>query len=202
MPRRHSLRRAPLLAALAAAVLAAPLATASSAGAHGYITTPPSRQDLCALRAVTNCGDIQWEPQSVEGPKGFPASGPADGTICAGGNDRFSQLDDPRGGNWPTTALTGGQQYTFNWHFTARHATTSFRYFITKSGWNPNQPLTRNALEATPFLTVLYHGAQPAGDISQTATIPTGRSGHQVILAVWDIADTGNAFYSCSDVTL
>ncbi|AXI76387.1 lytic polysaccharide monooxygenase auxiliary activity family 9 protein [Peterkaempfera bronchialis] len=201
MPRRHTLRRAPVLAALAAAALAVPLATAAPASAHGYTTNPPSRGSLCAQRVVSNCGDIQWEPQSVEGPKGFPAQGPADGTICAGGNSRFSQLDDPRGGAWPTTRLTAGSTYTFSWHFTARHATTSFRYFVTKPGWDPTRPLTRSSLEAAPFLTVNYNGAQPPGDISHSGTLPTGRTGHHMILAVWDIADTGNAFYSCSDVT-
>nr|WP_308404804.1 lytic polysaccharide monooxygenase [Streptomyces sp. XM4011] len=28
------------------------------------------------------------------------------------------------------------------------------------------------------------------------------RPGRHLILAVWDVADTGNAFYSCSDVDL
>lgn len=53
---------------------------------------------------MTNCGDIQWEPQSAEGPKGFLSGGPSDGTICAGGNSRFAQLDNARGGTgWPAT---------------------------------------------------------------------------------------------------
>ncbi|WP_079062986.1 lytic polysaccharide monooxygenase auxiliary activity family 9 protein [Streptacidiphilus griseoplanus] len=200
MPRRPIRHRAPLLAALAAASLAVPLATAFPAAAHGYTTNPPSRGALCAQGVVTGCGDIQWEPQSVEGPKGFPALGPSDGTICAGGIARFAQLDDPRGGNWPTTRLTAGRQFTFTWHLTAQHATTSFRYFLTKQGWDPTRPLTRAALESTPFLTVPYNGARPAADISHTGTLPSGRTGHHMILAVWDVADTGNAFYSCSDV--
>src|SRR3954471_16463163 len=88
--------------------------SSGAASSHGYTDQPISRQKLCANGTVTDCGDIQWEPQSVEGPKGFPAAGPADGTICAGGNSRFAQLDDPRGGTgWPATRLTGGQTYTF-----------------------------------------------------------------------------------------
>src|SRR4051794_29805544 len=56
-----------------------------TAGAHGYTDQPLSRQKMCAANGgtVANCGDIQWEPQSVEGPKGFPAAGPADGRICS-----------------------------------------------------------------------------------------------------------------------
>ncbi|MFB7668040.1 lytic polysaccharide monooxygenase [Kitasatospora sp. NPDC056138] len=193
MRKRHAL----VAAAVAAAV---PVALAVPARSHGYISTPPSRAALCAAGTVTDCGEIQWEPQSVEGPKGFPAKGPADGTLCAGGNTRFAELDDPRGGAWPTTRVTAGQRLTFTWTFTARHATTSFRYFLTKPGYDASQPLTRSSLDTTPFLTVPYGGAQPPSTLSHTATLPTGRTGHQVVLAVWDIADTGNAFYSCTDV--
>ncbi|MFG2824318.1 lytic polysaccharide monooxygenase [Kitasatospora sp. NPDC048365] len=194
------MRKRTIFAAVAAA-LALPLATAVPAGSHGWVTTPPSRAAHCAAGTVTNCGDIQWEPQSVEGPKNFPTSGPADGTLCAGGNSRFAQLDDPRGGAWPAKKVTAGQQLTFTWKFTARHATTRFRYFMTKPGYSASTKLTRSNLDLTPFLTVPYNGAQPPTTLSHTATMPSGRTGHQVVLAVWDIADTGNAFYQCLDVT-
>ncbi|MEU0597949.1 lytic polysaccharide monooxygenase [Streptomyces sp. NPDC006393] len=174
------------------------------ASSHGYTDLPISRQKLCANGTVTNCGDIQWEPQSVEGPKGFPAAGPADGRICSGNNTRFAQLDSPRtpsGGAWPTTRVAGGQSYTFRWQFTARHATTDFKYYVTRQGWNQDHALTRSDLNTTPFLTVPYGGKQPPSTLSHSGTLPTGLSGHHVILAVWTIADTGNAFYACSDVT-
>lgn len=178
----------------------------SSGGAsgHGYTDLPISRQKLCQNGTVTGCGEIQWEPQSVEGPKGFPGSGPADGTICNGGVPRFAQLSQPRtpsGGAWPATKVTGGQRYTFRWQFTASHATTDFRYYVTKQGWNQNRPLTRADLNLTPFLTVPYNGQRPPSTLSHSGTLPTGLSGRHVILAVWTIADTGNAFYACSDVT-
>ncbi|MHC3475326.1 lytic polysaccharide monooxygenase auxiliary activity family 9 protein [Streptomyces sp. 7R007] len=174
------------------------------ASSHGYTDLPISRQKLCANGTVTNCGDIQYEPQSVEGPKGFPAAGPADGSLCSGGNARFSQLDGPKtpsGGAWPTTKVTGGQSYTFRWQFTAMHATTDFKYYVTKQGWNQNHNLSRSDLNTTPFLTVPYNGQRPPATLSHSGTLPSGLSGHHVILAVWTIADTGNAFYACSDVT-
>ncbi|MGY3336550.1 putative carbohydrate-binding protein with CBM5 and CBM33 domain [Streptomyces filamentosus] len=188
------------LAAVALGVTAASLFATSTANSHGYTDSPISRQKLCANGTVTNCGDIKWEPQSVEGPKGFPTGGPADGTLCAGGNSRFAQLDDPRGGAWPATPVTAGQSYTFRWQFTARHATTNFRYYITKQGWNPNQKLTRAALDPQPFLTVPYNNQQPPSTLSHSGTIPAGKTGRHLILAVWTIADTSNAFYACSDV--
>ncbi|GAA2713625.1 MULTISPECIES: lytic polysaccharide monooxygenase [Streptomyces] len=173
---------------------------AGSAGSHGYTDAPTSRQAFCAQGAVEDCGEIQWEPQSVEGPKGFPSHGPADGTLCAGGNSRFAELDDPRGGAWPATQVTAGRSYTFRWRLTARHATTDFRYYLTNDHYRPDRPLTRADLDLQPFLTVPYGGRVPDATVTHQATIPAGRSGKQLVLAVWTIADTGNAFYACSDV--
>ncbi|GAB3964199.1 lytic polysaccharide monooxygenase auxiliary activity family 9 protein [Streptomyces sparsus] len=175
-------------------------AMGGSAQGHGYSEAPTSRQAFCANGTVSNCGSIRWEPQSVEGPKGFPQGGPRDGAICSGGNQQFAQLDDPRGGNWPTNKLTGGQGYTFKWKLTAAHATTDFKYYITKDGWDPNKPLTRADLESQPFMTVHMGGQRPDFNWSHQGTVPTGKSGKHLILGVWTIADTANAFYSCNDV--
>ncbi|MEU7056263.1 lytic polysaccharide monooxygenase [Streptomyces sp. NPDC046197] len=191
-------------AVLGLATAGAFVLSTGGASSHGYTDLPVSRQKLCANGTVTNCGDIQYEPQSVEGPKGFPASGPADGRICSGNNTRFGQLDSPRtpsGGAWPATRVNGGQSYTFRWQFTAMHATTDFKYYVTRQGWNQNHALTRADLNTTPFLTVPYGGQRPPSTLSHSGTLPSGLSGHHVILAVWTIADTGNAFYACSDVT-
>lgn len=181
------------------AVAGVSLLATGSASSHGYTDSPISRQKLCANGTVTNCGNIQWEPQSVEGPKGFPAAGPADGKICSAGLSQFAQLDDPRGGAWPTTKVSGGQSYNFRWQFTARHATTDFKYYVTKNGWNSSVPLTRAALDLQPFLTVPYNNQQPPATLTHTGTLPA-RSGRHLIVAVWTIADTANAFYACSDV--
>ncbi|MFG2295383.1 lytic polysaccharide monooxygenase [Streptomyces sp. NPDC048603] len=176
------------------------LLAAPGASGHGYTDSPISRQKLCANRTVGDCGEIQWEPQSVEGFKGFPALGPSDGTICAGGNARFAELDNPRGGAWPATKLTSGAPHTFRWQFTANHATTDFKYFVTKDGWDPTRPLTRSALESQPFLTVAYNGARPPMTFTHQGNLPGGKSGRHMILAVWTVHDTPMAFYACSDV--
>ncbi|MBV1947885.1 lytic polysaccharide monooxygenase [Streptomyces sp. BV129] len=197
------------LSAMSAAVLGMATAgafvlSAGGASGHGYTDLPISRQKLCQNGSVTNCGDIQWEPQSVEGPKGFPGSGPGDGQLCSGGNSRFGQLNaanTPSGGAWPTTRVTGGQSYTFRWQFTAMHATSDFTYYVTKQGWNQNHALARSDLNLTPFLSVPYNGQRPPSTLSHSGTLPRGLTGHHVILAVWNVADTTNAFYSCSDVT-
>ncbi|WP_130799145.1 lytic polysaccharide monooxygenase auxiliary activity family 9 protein [Streptomyces otsuchiensis] len=189
-------------AALAGLGLAAVsvLATAGTANSHGYTTSPTSRQAHCAQGAMDNCGSIVWEPQSVEGPKGFPQAGPADGSICSGGLSQFRQLDEPRNGSWPTTQLQAGAGFSFNWTITAAHSTTNFRYFVTKDGWNPNTPLTRADLEPQPFMTVPMNGQQPNWTERHQGSLPTQKSGRHMILAVWDVHDTANAFYACSDV--
>jgi chitin-binding protein len=188
------------MAGIAVGALALTVSTSiPPAYGHGYTTSPISRAKNCANGTVQNCGPIQWEPQSTEGPKGFPAAGPPDGKLCSAGLSQFAQLDDQRGGAWPATQLTAGASYTFRWHLTAAHATTDFKYYITKQGWNQTAPLTRSALELTPFLTVPYNGARPATDVAHPGALPI-RTGRHMILAVWTIADTANAFYQCSDV--
>lgn len=185
-----------VLAGAAVAVMFSVL-TASPASAHGYTTSPTSRAAFCADGAVSNCGAVEYEPHSIEGPKGFPAAGPQDGSICAGGNARFAELDDPRGGDWPANDVQAGGSFTFQWHLTARHSTTDFQYFVTNDSYDPSQPLTRGNLESEPFLTVPFSG-QPPADVSHSGTLPS-KSGKHMILGVWNIADTGNAFYQCSD---
>ncbi len=191
-------------AVLGLATTGAFVLSSGGASSHGYTDRPISRPKLCQNGTVANCGDIQWEPQSVEGPKGFPASGAADGQLCSGNNTRFAQLDRPKapnGGAWPATKVNGGQSYTFRWQFTAMHATTDFKYYVTKAGWNQNHNLARSDLNLTPVLTVPYNGQRPPSTLSHSGTLPSGLSGRHVILAVWTIADTTNAFYACSDVT-
>ncbi|MWA11320.1 lytic polysaccharide monooxygenase auxiliary activity family 9 protein [Streptomyces sp. BA2] len=198
------MRNKKLYAAMLGATTVGAFALSSGgASSHGYTDLPASRQINCAKGTVSGCGSIQYEPQSVEGPKGFPASGPADGKICSAGISGFDTLNQPKapgGGAWPTTSVSAGQNYTFRWQFTARHRTTDFKYYITKQGWDESKPVTRAALDTTPFLNVPYNGQQPPATLSHSGTIPGGRSGHHVIVAVWTVHDTANAFYACSDV--
>ncbi|WUU19280.1 lytic polysaccharide monooxygenase [Kribbella sp. NBC_00662] len=150
-----------------------------------------------------SCAGLRSDPVGAaecRRTQGVPAGRSAGGSLCSAGLPQFAELDDQRGGTWPATQLQGGQGFTFSWHLTAAHATTDFKYYMTKQGWDPTQPLTRSALELEPFLTVPMNGARPATDVSHPGTIPTGRTGRHMILAVWTIADTANAFYQCSDV--
>lgn len=53
----------------------------TTASAHGYISKPASRVYLANKGINVGVGSAQYEPQSVEAPKGFPISGPADGVL-------------------------------------------------------------------------------------------------------------------------
>jgi predicted carbohydrate-binding protein with CBM5 and CBM33 domain len=172
----------------------------SSAGvlAHGYMTQPASRTILCKQGGNSACGAIQWEPQSLEAPSGFPQTGPADGLIAAAGLAQFGELNEQTSSRWAKQALKAGAN-TFSWQFTANHASRNWRYYITKALWNPNQPLSRAAFEPAPFCSVDGANRQPPMQLSHVCDVPA-RSGYQVILGVWEVADTPNSFYNVVDV--
>ncbi|WP_432988483.1 lytic polysaccharide monooxygenase [Dactylosporangium sp. CA-233914] len=166
------MRRTVLYPLVALGAAAGSLVFADPASAHGYVSSPPSRQALCAQGKVADCGPIQYEPQSVEGPKGLRS--------CDGGKSQFAVLSDD-GRNWPATPV--GTSVTFNWVLTARHATSTWEYYIGDKR----------------IAQFDDGGRQPAATVSHQVSL-AGYSGRQKILAIWNIADTANAFYNCIDV--
>ncbi|MET7709390.1 lytic polysaccharide monooxygenase [Micromonospora sp. NPDC005413] len=168
------MRRRITVPLVAAGAVAATLTVAAPAQAHGYVSAPPSRQALCAQGRVPDCGQIKYEPQSVEGPKGLRS--------CNAGIAQFAVLnDDSRG--WPATSV--GSSLTFTWVNTARHATSNWEYWIGN----------------TRVGVVNGNNQQPGATVSHNVNLG-GFSGRQKILAVWNISDTANAFYSCIDVQI
>jgi chitin-binding protein len=161
-----------VMAAVPAIVFITPVGSAS---AHGYVSSPPSRQAQCASGAVQNCGGPQWEPQSAEGVKGQ--------TTCAGDRKDFQDVlnDDSR--PWQVTST--GTSLAMNWTFTARHRTRDYEYYIggTRVGF------------------VDGGNAAPVDPVRHTINL-SGFSGRQKLRAVWNIADTAMAFYSCIDINI
>ncbi|MFB6365056.1 lytic polysaccharide monooxygenase, partial [Paenibacillus elgii] len=168
--------------------------------AHGYINSPESRAYLCHIKQNKDCGQVTYEPQSVEakGLKGFPEKGPADGKIASAEDGNFSELDQQSATRWSKVPMTAGTQ-TFTWTLKAAHATTSWKYYITKQNWDQNAPLSRASFDLTPFCSVNDGGKKPLETRSDTCNVPS-RTGYQVILAVWEVADTANAFHQVIDV--
>lgn len=177
--------------------------------AHGYVMSPASRgyqgsldkATLGYTAALGIYGSVINEPGSLEAKKGFPAFGPADGMIASangsiGGN---TVLDLQTADRWKKTNITTGVN-TFIWKYLAYHATAKWHYYMTKPGWNPNQPLSRQNLELIG--EVVHNGTPPQDNTPHHITIPANRQGYHVILAVWDVADTANAFYNVIDVNV
>lgn len=169
--------------------------------AHGYLSQPESRGFACKLGQNADCGAIVWEPQSLEAPKGFPQNGPADGQIASAGQALFSPLDAQSATRWNKKTLQTGAN-NFTWRFTANHVAQGWRYFITRQGWSPNVALRRSAFDLTPFCSIDGQFKQPPMDVTHRCNIPADRSGYHVILAVWDVGDTANAFYNAVDVNI
>jgi predicted carbohydrate-binding protein with CBM5 and CBM33 domain len=153
--------------------VAAPASLMPSARAHGWVSDPPSRQAHCANGAVSHdCQGIQYEPQSVEAPKGS--------MLCSGGS-RFTNLDNDSHA-WPRTTI--GSTHTFTWNLTANHRTSTWEYFV----------------DGRLFRTIDDGGAQPPSTVRHTLSgLPAG---NHKILARWNIADTPMAFYACMDVNV
>ncbi|QUG84184.1 lytic polysaccharide monooxygenase [Bacillus nitratireducens] len=170
--------------------------------AHGFVEKPSSRAVLCSQNYGAlnlNCGNVMYEPQSLEAPKGFPDGGPIDGKIASAGGLFGGTLDQQTSNRWFKNIINGGAN-TFTWKYTAAHSTSKWHYYITKKGWDSNKPLTRAELE--PIGTVNHDGSAASNNLTHTINVPTDRNGYHVILAVWDIADTSNAFYNVIDVNL
>ncbi|GAA3441461.1 lytic polysaccharide monooxygenase [Planomonospora venezuelensis] len=168
------MRKTIMIVVMALIAAGATVLTASPALAHGYVSSPPSRQAMCAQGKVSNCGPIIYEPQSVEGPKGQ--------RNCHGGVGRFAQLSD-ESKNWPATSV--GTSVNFNWVLTARHATSTWEYYIG----------------GTRIAVFNDQGRQPGATVTHNVNL-SGYSGRQKVLAIWNIADTAMAFYSCIDLQI
>jgi predicted carbohydrate-binding protein with CBM5 and CBM33 domain len=149
------------------------LLSSGDAHGHGWITSPPSRQDHCARRRTSfDCGAIQWEPQSVEAPKGS--------MLCSGGG-MFRILDEG-GRPWPVTDV--GRTVSFRWNLTAQHRTSTWEYFV----------------DGRHFTTFDDRNTHPPQTFTHTLSgLPSGR---HTILARWNVADTPMAFYNCVDVNV
>lgn len=173
-----------------------------NAYAHGFVEKPTSRATLCKSEYGAlnkQCGAVEYDAHSLEALKGFPQNGPIDGKIASAGGLFGGILDQQTVDRWFKNTITGGPN-TFTWKYTTAHATSKWHYYITKKGWNPNKSLTRADLE--PIGAVEHNGSAASNNLSHTINVPTDRNGYHVILAVWDVADTPNAFYNVIDVNL
>lgn len=198
--------KAPHTAALACALASTLIVGgATAAFAHGYVGN--SGSDVVARVAMQDNGDIgaiRWEPQSLEGPKGFSldprTGGPADGKIASAGVASAARLDDQSPARWKENQVSVGQTVRVGWQYTAPHRSSEWRYYITKNGWDQNAPLARSSLQE--LTTIKHDGSAAPQGVQHEVTLPADHQGDHVIVAVWDVADTANAFYNVIDVSI
>src|SRR5690606_13066094 len=80
----------------------------------------------------------------------------------------------------------------------AAHKTAYFRYYITKQGFDPSQPLKWSDLEQ-------IHQSPPAARAfiaTHVVNLPA-RTGRHIVYSIWQrdpVADAPAAFYQCIDV--
>ena len=170
----------------------------TSGFAHGYVTSPGSRAYFGTAAAGNlnqNVGRAQWKPQSIEAPKNTFI----DGKLASAGVTGFEPLDEQTATRWHKSVINPGN-LTISWNLTAQHRTSTWDYYMTKTGWNPNAPLKISDFEL--IAQIDDKATVPPKIVNQTITIPQDRKGYHVILAVWNISDTTNAFYQAIDVNI
>ncbi|MFF5138801.1 lytic polysaccharide monooxygenase [Streptomyces sp. NPDC013157] len=199
---------------VAGAAVAAPLLllswAAGSARAHGAPTYPVSRAYACspsggsastaackAAIAASGQNFVAWDDVRVAGVNGRDRQVIPDGRLCGGSLPAYKGLDLARA-DWPATELTPGARLTMTYAATIAHSGT-FRLYLTKPGYDPTKPLTWSELPAQPFAE-FKDPSLTNGAYHFTATLPTDRTGRQVLYTVWQTTSTPDTYYSCSDV--
>ncbi len=185
--------------------------------AHGTMIIPESRIYKCrfdgnpenhmdpACRAAIEVGGKQpiydWNGVRQGDANGQHSEIIPDGQICSGGNPTYKGLDLARN-DWRTTPISpdANGEFEFVFYATAPHATKSWTFYITKDGWDPTVPLKWDNLEL-----FCEHGERPLEDMGgkkvykMRCELPD-RAGKHIIFCIWQRSDSGEAFYSCSDV--
>jgi predicted carbohydrate-binding protein with CBM5 and CBM33 domain len=207
-----------------AAVLAAGFVVAlppDPAEAHGGLTYPATRTYACYRDGIDNGNGGSLDPQNpmcqdalaansypfwnwfgnlISNAGGRHREIIPDGKLC-GPTSQFDAFNAP-GTEWPATDVRSGQQITFRYNAWAPHPGTWYQY-ITKDGWNPEEPLGWDDLEPVPFDEVTnppINGSGPDGaEYTWDATLPD-KSGRHIIYSIWQRSDSPEAFYNCADV--
>ncbi|BDH06975.1 lytic polysaccharide monooxygenase auxiliary activity family 9 protein [Streptomyces seoulensis] len=209
---RMTARLSTLAAAAATPLLLLPW-TAGPAQAHGAPTDPVSRVYACspqggsadgtaACRAAISANGAPftaWDNLRVPGVNGRDRQVIPDGKLCSGNLSAYRGLDLARA-DWPSTRLTPGSRMTLTYASTIAHEGT-FRLYLTKPGYDPAKPLKWSDLPDRPFAEIknppLSNGAYHLG-----ATLPSDRTGRQMLYTIWQNTSTPDTYYSCSDVVL
>lgn len=186
------------------------------AEAHGSMLVPESRSHYCrfsgdlanhsdpACRAAIDVGGtrplVEWNGVRQGSARGQHRDLIPDGELCSAGKPAYRGLDLVRD-DWQTTPIASADNGSFDFlfHVTALHRTTEWLFFVTPEGFDPNTPFGWDDLE--PFCRSGEVPVERLEDknVYRIPCVLPPRTGRQVIYSIWQ-ADSGEAFYSCSDV--
>lgn len=195
------------------------------AHAHGAFTFPGSRTYLCYVdgKEGGNGGDLNptnpacadawnngdhfpfwnWFGNLISNAGGRHREIIPDGNLC-GPDARFAKFRAARS-DWPSTNIRPGSTINIRYNAWAPHPGTWTQY-ITRDGWDINQPLRWSDLEPAPWNEVTnppLNGNGPYGpEWTWPATLPANKTGRHIIYSIWQRSDSPEAFYQCADVNL
>lgn len=164
----------------------ASLMLATPAFAHGDVDEPKSRALMRKEGVNRNCGSKCTNTTSLNSSKASQSRVPLTGELFPQMAVRWN-LDRQTRARWTKTNI-GTVLLSVDWTYVTPRAVSRWTYYLTTRDWNPNSPLTCGELER---ISVVRHD----GTAALTNT-------HHVILAVWDVTDTANAFYKVMDVNI
>lgn len=195
-----------ILVLLLLLIITVPVLTVSAHGWVGGTNSLQSRQELCSklptYQERYDCGgNSASEKQSVGecADKSFE-NGQLNGRINSCNRSDFANLD-VYNANRNKNQVTAGQTYNVVWYATAPHRTTDVVYYIS----NPGADLTTvewSDFETAPIAKYDYYGATLDTNYNHSVTIPTDHVGDQMIIAAWDVYDTGSTFYNMIDLSV
>ncbi|SDQ74778.1 lytic polysaccharide monooxygenase auxiliary activity family 9 protein [Thermostaphylospora chromogena] len=216
--RRHGRTPRGVLRALAVltAVLVTMVTWPQTAGAHGSVINPASRnygcwerwgndhlnprmqqEDPMCWQAFQDNPNAMWNWNGLyrDNVGGNHQAAVPDGQLCSGGlteGGRYRSLDTP--GPWKMTNVS--TNFTVHLYDQARHGADYFLVYVTRQGYDATtQPLRWSDLELVKT-TGRY---APAENITFDVSAP-GRSGRHVVFTIWQASHMDQAYYICSDV--
>ncbi|MEM7801111.1 MAG: glycoside hydrolase family 6 protein [Chloroflexota bacterium] len=166
---------------------------------HCYLEGPESPDSVACSDVIEKGGTQQlydWNEINISNAAGNHQAIIPDGKLCSAGREKYAAFDEPRT-DWPRTIMPTSGNYTFLYHAHVPHNEGYFELWVTKDGYDPTQPLAWDDIE---MFARIDRPPLVDNNYVMDATLPEGKSGHHVIYIIWQRNDSGEAFYSCSDV--
>jgi len=214
-----------ILSLAVAMTLPAALLMPTTAQAHGYISTPTARNVMChkEMNHETTPGCIAWKNagnvgltelggHTNRGGKNY-MSEIQDGAVCSS-NYRGINVGVPKG-DWPISPLkvNADGSVDLSYKYTAVHGTDHIAFYITKSEYNPANPLKWSDLEllgrrdgdANSLVNPNPNAPDSNGETHFNFKLPSQQAGRHVIFAAWPVSKnhgTNEVFTTCADVEI